>query len=105
MFAQVVVPLPIDRVFTYSLPEEIREEIEIGKRVLVPFSGRHLTGYVVELTRRKPPCRVKDIGSILDPFPIFDKEMHRLTRWIADYYGCSWGEALKAASPPIMKGP
>lgn len=103
MYAQIAIPLPIDRIFTYSLPEEIREEIEVGKRVSVPFSGRQLTGYVVGLTEKKSPRQVKNIESILDSFPIFDEEMLQLTRWIADYYGCSWGESLKAASPPVMK--
>ncbi|NOX97336.1 MAG: primosomal protein N' [Nitrospirae bacterium] len=103
MYAQIAVPLPIDRTFTYSVPEEICGEIVIGMRVAVPFSGRQLNGYVVGLTEKKPPYPVKKIGNVLDPFPIFNEEMLQLNRWIADYYGCSWGEALKAASPPVVK--
>ncbi len=103
MFARIAIPLPIERLFTYAVPEDIREAIEIGKRVAVPFSGRQLTGYVVGLTDEGPPRQVKDITSLLEPFPIFDKGMLQLTRWLADYYGCSWGESLKAASPPIIK--
>ena len=103
MYAQVAVPLPIDRIFTYSIPEDICEEMEIGKRVSVPFAGRQLTGYVVGLTGKKPSLRMKDIGSVLDSFPVFDKKMLHLTRWLAGYYGCSWGESLKAASPPLVK--
>ncbi len=102
-YAQVVVGLPIDRIFHYSVPEGMREEIEVGKRVMVPFSGQRLTGYVVGLASHAPIARVKDIGAILDPFPIFDAEMLQLTKWMADYYACAWGEVLKAASPPRMK--
>ncbi len=103
MYAQVVVDLPIDRIFHYSIPEGMREEIDVGKRVMVPFAGRRLTGYVVGLASRTPVARVKEIGAILDPFPIFDAQMLQLTRWMADYYACAWGEVLKAASPPRMK--
>ena len=103
MFARIAIPLPIERIFTYAVPEEIQAEIEIGKRVVVPFSGRQLTGYVVGLTDEVPPRQVKEITSSLEPFPIFDKDMLQLTRWLADYYGCSWGESLKAASPPMIK--
>ncbi|MCK4261936.1 hypothetical protein KAX00_02400, partial [bacterium] len=69
MYAQVVVDLPIDRIFHYSIPEGMREEIDVGKRVMVPFAGRRLTGYVVGLASRTPVARVKEIGAILDPFP------------------------------------
>ncbi len=105
MFAQVAIPLPLNCLFTYAVPEKIGAEVEIGKRVMVPFSGRQLVGYVVGLTKKKPPFPVKNIKSTLDSFPIFDEEMLQLTRWLADYYACSWGESLKAASPPLIKKP
>ncbi|MCD5390776.1 primosomal protein N' [candidate division NPL-UPA2 bacterium] len=102
-YAQIVVGLPIDRIFHYSIPEGMREEIDVGKRVMVPFAGQRLTGYVVGLSSQAPIARVKEIGAVLDPFPIFDSEILQLTRWMADYYACAWGEVLRVASPPRMK--
>src|SRR5690606_25081684 len=70
-------------------------------RVRVPFGPRRLIGVVVATARdNEPDARLKPIEAVLDDRPALTDELLRLTRWIADYYVCSWGEALRAALPP-----
>ena len=103
MTVDVVLPLPLDQAYTYGVPAEMQAEAAVGSRVLVPFRSRRMTGVVVD-TGPPPDERdldfdVKPIHDVLDERPALTGEMLRLTRWIADYYVCSWGEAIKAALP------
>jgi len=101
MYIEVIVGLPIDKTFTYSVPKELEEDIEIGKRVLVPFGKRHLTGYIINLsTPISSHYKIKDILDVLDPTPIFTPEMLKLTQWVAEYYLSHWGEVIEATLPP-----
>jgi len=97
----VVLPLPLDQAFTYRVPERLAAVADVGCRVLVPFRNRRLTGVIVE---EGPPSdtldfEVKDVIDVLDDVPVCTNDLLTLTEWIADYYVCSWGEALKAALP------
>ena len=49
------------------------------------------------------PARIKDVVEVLDPLPLIDGKMLELTRWMADYYACSWGQALDAVVPAGVK--
>ncbi len=98
--AQVVLPLPLDQAYSYSVPEEMQDEARVGCRVLVPFGPRRLTGLIVARGGAvEEGVKLKPILDVLDEAPSFTDEMLRLTRWIADYYVCGWGEAVKAALP------
>lgn len=102
MYIEVAVGLPIDKTFTYSVPKELEEDIEIGKRVLVPFGQRHITGYIINIS---PPIssssyEIKDILDVLDLKPILTPEMLKLTQWIAEYYLSPWGEVIESTLPP-----
>ncbi len=105
MYIEVVVGLPIDKAFTYAVPKELEQDIEIGKRVLVPFGrqqqGKPLQGYIVNilLDSFSPTYKVKDILKILDPKPILTPEMLKLTQWLATYYLSTWGEVIESALP------
>jgi len=97
----VVPPLPVDQAYTYRVPDALVGDVEVGCRVLVPLRNRRLTGVVVD---EGPPedtldFQVKDVIDVLDDVPACTGDLLRLTKWIADYYVCSWGEALKAALP------
>ena len=101
MTVNVVLPIPVDRTYTYRLPDALAAEAQVGARVLVPLRNRRLTGVIVE---EGPPAdtldfAVKDVIDVLDDVPVCTAELLDLTQWIADYYVCSWGEALKAALP------
>ena len=98
-FVDVVLPMPVDRAFTYAVPEALQEGISPGMRVLAPVKKRIEMGFVVGVHES---CEVAEPRAILDApdlEPVFTDEMLRLCRWMADYYCCSWGEALQAAVP------
>jgi primosomal protein N' (replication factor Y) len=98
-YAQIVLPLSVDKQFTYALPPSLRSHVKVASRVLVPLGRRTMTGIVVALVGKSPVSQVKEVLDLLDPEPIFDPTMLQLTRWISEYYLCSWGEAFKAALP------
>lgn len=105
-YAEVALPVPLRRTFTYRLPAGLREEIGIGSRVLVPFGKRRLTGYAVVLHEELnmadleiEESKIRDVLELLDAEPLFTEEILRLTQWVSDYYASSWGEVLKAALP------
>ncbi|QXD14602.1 primosomal protein N' [Rhodocaloribacter litoris] len=97
---RVVVPLPVDQTYTYLVPDDLQEEARVGCRVLVPFGPRRLTGMIVGAAEPAVEgVTLRPILDVLDETPSFTGEMLRLTRWIADYYVCGWGEVIKAALP------
>jgi len=73
--------------------------MDLGFRVLVPLRKRIVTGFVVGLSATSSVSNVKEIIDLLDPYPLFSGEMLELTKWVSDYYLCSWGEALRVALP------
>jgi primosomal protein N'' len=102
-FAQVAIALPIDRLFHYSIPETMSNDIAIGQRVFVPFTNRRVVGYVVGFSEEAEVKDVKSIEGIIDKDPLITAEMLKLTKWIKDTYFCSWGEAIEAAIPSGIK--
>ncbi|WKZ69686.1 MAG: primosomal protein N' [Melioribacteraceae bacterium] len=100
MYAQVVFPQSFRNSFTYLIPKELRAEVEIGKRVVVPFGRRVLTGFVIDLTENTEiKEKIKPIRDVLDDKPIFDKKSLKFYEWIAEYYLSSLGEALRNSVP------
>ena len=105
MFADIILPLPLDGVFTYSVPQSLEEQVKKGVRVLVPL-GRNKTyvGIICELHNKKPEgYQTKDIFQVLDSTPILLDTQLRLWQWIADYYMSPIGEVYKAALPAGLK--
>ncbi len=98
-FAQVVLPLPLDQPFTYSVPAPLRHRTAIGMRVVVPFQKRVETGTVVGIEAATAIENVRALIDLPDDGPIFSEELLDLCRWISEYYCCSWGEALHSAVP------
>jgi primosomal protein N' (replication factor Y) len=106
LVAQVVVNRPLDEVYSYVVPDSLREWIAPGVRVRVPFGrGNQLVaGYCVGLggppaTRR----RLKEIAELLDREPLLTAEMLDLTRWMARRYLSSWGQVIESVVPAGVK--
>jgi len=99
MFAQVVFPAPFRNAFTYSIPAHLKDDVQVGMRVLVPFGKRYQTGFVIGFEEKTELENVKDIRDVLDTLPIFDEKALRFYNWLSDYYISSLGEALKNAVP------
>lgn len=99
-FAEIILPLSIDRIFTYSVGYEFINEIKIGCRVLVNFGKNKLyTGIVVNLTNNIPNFQTKEIIFLLDKKPFVNKFQLDFFKWVAKYYCCNLGDMIKAAIP------
>ena len=104
MFAEVLVPYPLPRTFTYRIPEDM-VDITVGSRVLVQFgSKRYYTAIVTMIHGIQPEgYEVKEISAMLDSAPIVRHPQLKFWQWIADYYLCTQGEVYKAAVPSGLK--
>lgn len=98
-YINVAVALPINRLFTYKVSQELLPLISPGKRVLVPFGRRRITGYVIELGEDPDIETVRFIIDVLDEKPLFPESMIPFFKWIADYYIYPIGEVIKCALP------
>ncbi len=98
LYADVALPVPLDRAFTYALNGVTPE---IGSRVLVPFSGQRLMGIVIAVHDTAPPPEIetKPIDRLLDDTPLLSPELLDLARWIANYYCAPLGEVLRGMLP------
>jgi len=109
MIARVIVDVPsrqTDRSFDYEVPAPLRDWIEVGSRVGVPFGGRTLQGFVTELTDEAEVDRskLKPVAELLDPTPPLSEDLVGLARWMSDKYLCTWITALQAMVPAALKG-
>jgi len=106
LVAQVAFNRPLQPVFDYLVPPGLRELIEPGQRVQVPFGrGNQLTmGYCVGLTPGMAgPRKLKEVREILDRRPLLSPGMLDLTRWMSERYLCSWGQVLESVIPAGVK--
>ena len=100
-FAEIAVALPVETAFTYAVPEELKAEARLGKRVLVPFGRRTVTGYILGLTASAPAeiANIKPIIDILDSEALFDEKRLRFLKWVSSYYFAPLGEVLSLTHP------
>ena len=104
--AGIVLARPLETVYHYLVPEELRELIRPGQRVRVPFGGGSVPtlGYVVEVGNTAPTSRrLKTILEILDREPLIGDPMLQLTKWIGQRYLASWGQVLETVIPAGVK--
>nr|WP_206769260.1 primosomal protein N' [Cyclobacterium marinum] len=105
MFADIILPVPIPRSFTYSVDPEIQDEIGIGYRVMVQFGKKRiLTGIVAKVHQKAPEAyKAKPILDLLDDSPIVNALQIKFWGWMAGYYCCHIGEVMNAALPSGLK--
>jgi primosomal protein N' (replication factor Y) (superfamily II helicase) len=104
-YAQVILGLPLEGHFDYSIPEEWPQDIPAGCRVRVNFRNLPATGYVVGTSAEAQVARTKPLHSLIDTSPIIPGDMLSLAKTLSEYYCCSWGEALETMLPvAIRKG-
>jgi primosomal protein N' (replication factor Y) len=104
-YADIILPVPLDGYFTYSVPEQFLGSIGVGHRVLVVFGrNKHYVGVVARLHQQQPEgFEVKDVEQLIDTCPIMLPDQLRLWQWIADYYMSPIGDVYKAALPAGLK--
>ena len=106
LFADVILPLPLDYHFTYRVPAAFQWRIKTGIRVIVQFGKRKFfSALVYKLHQNRPEgdFDIKDVEAILDEEPIVSANQLQLWEWIANYYCCTLGEVYKAALPSGLK--
>ena len=106
MYADIILPVPLNELFTYSVPVSLEPLAVPGARVYVPFGkGRRLTGLIVRTHNVRPTLHeVKEIISVLDEStPSFLPGQMKLMEWIGKYYMCSPGDVFKAALPSGLR--
>ena len=104
-YVDVILPLPLPKSFTYSLPDECAEDVKIGCRVVVPFGRKKFYTAIVFNVHYCAPTEyeVKDISALLDASPILLSTQFKFWEWLADYYLCTQGDVYKAALPSGLK--
>lgn len=101
-FCRIAVTLPIRETFTYAVPGSLVPVARVGCRALVPFRNRKIIGYILgeEEAGNGEGEEVKDILDILDPEPLFGKNLVPFFEWMAGYYLHPVGRLIQSALPP-----
>ncbi len=104
LYVDVLLPLPLEGLFTYAVPEEMEAQVRFGVRLVVPL-GRSKTyvAIAVKIHEQQPEFKVKPVLEVMDEEPILTESQFNLWRWIADYYMSPLGEVYNAAMPLGLK--
>ena len=103
-FCNVALPVPLRTLFTYAVPENQRDLLQPGCRVLVPFRRKSLIGVMVEWTDEAPrEAKLRDITKVLDYLPALSPKLMELAQWISSYYVAPIGEVFRAMLPPAVE--
>ncbi|CAH8294545.1 replication restart DNA helicase PriA [Mariniflexile fucanivorans] len=100
-FIDIIIPIPLQKLFTYSITKAEAEFLKIGMRVSVPFGKSKIYTGIVARIHNNPPTtyEAKEIHQILDEGPIVNEKQLQLWQWIANYYMCTLGDVMRAALP------
>lgn len=104
LYADVILPLPLQDTYTYSVPKDIQDIITEGSRVIVQFGQKKLyTAIVLRVYKSEVKTNIKEIVSALDKYPIINRHQLEFWQWTASYYLCTLGDVYKAAIPSALK--
>ena len=99
-YAEVVLPVPVSRAYTYQIPDALSTRVVPGARVVVPVRRGAAVGIVSAVSDQLSAVRdVKPISAAPDPEPALSPALLQLGHWISDYYGAPLGLALRAILP------
>lgn len=103
-YVDVIVPLPLEGTFTYSVPHNLAERVRFGVRVAVTFGASKVhTAIVVRVHLDKPAFNVKDIVDVIDDQPMLLEQQYQLWQWLSGYYMAPLGDVYNAALPAGLK--
>ena len=103
-YVDVILPLPLEGLFTYAVSDVLAASVQLGERLLVPLGrSKTYTALAVRLHDEKPVFDVREIISVLDKTPVVFPSQYELWQWMADYYMSPVGEIYKAALPSGLK--
>ncbi|PLX09146.1 MAG: hypothetical protein C0596_04945 [Marinilabiliales bacterium] len=99
-FADIILPVKLDRKYTYLIPKDMSDKVFVGQRVLINFGKQKLyTGIIHSIHNDEPDVELKEILEVTDEKSLVVDKQISLWKWMSDYYCCSEGEILKAAVP------
>lgn len=104
-YVDVIIPISVPNLYTYSVPKALLNNIEIGKRVIVQFGTNKLYTAIIRKIHNKKPqhYKVKEIIAVLDDEKIINDKQFELFEWISKYYLCNLGDVINAALPSALK--
>lgn len=103
-YVDVILPLPLEGTFTYSVPEPMVAQVRMGVRVLVPLGrSKTYTAMAMRLHSEKPEFETRPIIQVIDAEPVLIEQQLRLWQWISTYYMSPIGDVFKAALPAGLK--
>ena len=100
-YVSVIVDLPVKQVnkeFTYHVPVQLRNEANLGRKVIVPFGNQKIEGYIIA-SKDKAEIETKDLLNVADEIEYFNQELLQVAQWMAEYYQCYLITAIKAVIP------
>lgn len=105
LFAELLLPVPIPKLFTYRIPAALNESVQVGQRAIVQFGERKiLTGIIASFSTQPPKgYEAKYILELLDDYPVVTPVQFKFFQWLTEYYCCTPGEVLNAALPAGLK--
>ena len=104
LYVEVILPLPLEGTFTYSVPDTLAPQVRMGVRVVVPLGrSKTYTAMAVGTHNDKPEFDTRDILQVVDDSPVLPERQLRLWQWISTYYMCALGDLFKAALPAGLK--
>jgi len=105
LFADIILPIPVHKVFTYRVPFELNDFVLPGVRAIVPFGkSKLITGIITKVHESIPNgYQAKYIEHVLDETPIITKNQFLLWQWISNYYMAPLGDVMNAALPSNFK--
>ncbi|MCF7808271.1 MAG: primosomal protein N' [Candidatus Marinimicrobia bacterium] len=102
LFVEIVFPLNLEQAFTYQVPEELKEVVQTGQRVIASLGRRKQQGMIVGV-KDEPPENftgiLKTFDNIVDPVPVFDQSLINLLKWMSQYYFTPLGKVIQSAIP------
>ncbi|MCF0201913.1 MAG: primosomal protein N' [Bacteroidaceae bacterium] len=105
-FADIILPLPLEGTFTYSIPTQLEDTLQVGFRVQVPWGAKKTyIGIVDEIHQQTPPANItiKPISRIIDNYPVVTNQQLKLWHWISNYYLAPIGDVMNAALAAGLK--
>ena len=104
--AEVLVELKtkkIDKTFTYLIPNNLKESVLVGIRVLVPFGKQTLEGFVLKIEEKKVDYELKEIIDVIDKEPVINEEMLELGKYISSKTFCNLINSYQTMLPTALK--
>ena len=100
MFAEVAFPISDFLTFTYKIPKDLAQDVQVGSRVKAPFGRRNAQGIVTQLKKTSSfKGTIKELSGLVDDLSIMTLELWKLIQWMSKYYVTPLGQVATAVLP------